>query len=177
MGTDPLAQSKKSQGVCPHGFHKKCGVINMRFLSFISCLLFVSVLAGCIGEDYDFSPPTVSLFNPDDITHETALEEANIEWDFDEQYNKKTEDVQALAKKQEVMHFNSGQKVQYIFEVGHFDSNGVSVSVWKNDSEIKLKLEKGQSFYLPEETGEYVIVFDLDTDKGDAQYVGNLVIE
>ncbi|MDT0160627.1 MULTISPECIES: hypothetical protein [Bacillus] len=149
----------------------------MRFLSFISCLLCVSVLAGCFGEDYDFSPPTVSLFNPDDITQETALEEANVEWDFDEQYNKKTDDVQALAKKQEVMHFNSGQKVQYILEAGHFDSDGVSVSVWKNDSETKLKLEKGQSFYLPEETGEYVIVFDLDTDKGDAQYVGNIVVE
>jgi hypothetical protein len=149
----------------------------MRFLGFISCLLFVSVLAGCFGEDYDFSPPSVSVFNPDDINQEAALEEANVEWAFDEQYNKKTEDVQALAKKQEVMYFNSGQKVQYRLEDGHFDSDGVSVSVWKNGSETKLKLEKGQSFYLPEETGEYMIVFDLDTDKGDAQYVGSIIVE
>ncbi|MGD6853912.1 hypothetical protein [Bacillus infantis] len=149
----------------------------MRFLGLISCLSFTLVLAGCFGEEYNFSPPTVSLFNPDDITQETELEEANVEWDFDEQYNKQTEDVHALAKKQEVMYFNSGQKVQYRLEAGHFDSDGVSVSVWNNDSETKLKLEKGQSFYLPEETGEYVIVFDLDTDKGDAQYVGCIVVE
>ncbi|MCA1042534.1 hypothetical protein LCM00_23885 [Bacillus infantis] len=149
----------------------------MRFLGLISCLSFTLVLAGCFGEDYDFSPPKVSLVNLDDINQETVLAEANVEWDSDEQYNKKTEDVQALAKKQEVMYFNSGQKVQYRLEDGHFDSDGVSVSVWKNDSETKLTLEKGQSFYLPEETGEYMIVFDLDTDKGDAQYVGSIVVE
>jgi hypothetical protein len=152
-------------------------VTKMRFLGFISCLVFVSVLAGCFGENYDFSPPTVSLIKPDDSNQEAALAEANVEWDSDEQYNRKTEDVQALAQKQEVMHFNPGQKVQYSLEAGHFDSDGVSVSVWKNDSETKLKLEKGQSFYLPEETGEYMIVFDLDTDKGNAQYVGNIVVE
>ncbi|MDW0110059.1 hypothetical protein [Sporosarcina aquimarina] len=150
----------------------------MKTLLKISLVFLLTLsLTGCLGEDYDFSPPTVSLINPDDINQEVELEETNIEWYSDEQYNKKTDDIQALAKKQEPMHFNSGQKVEYTLEEGHFDSDGVSVSVWQNNSETKLEIEEIQSFYLPNEAGEYVIVFDLDTNKGNAQYVGNIVID
>lgn len=43
---------------------------------------------------------------------------------------------------------------------------------------LDLEMEHaGAYFNLPKEKGEYVIVLDLPTDKGNAQYVGNIVIQ
>lgn len=150
-----------------------------RFLKLIIGLFFVFSLTGCIGEEYDFSPPTILLANPDGINQEEELAEANIDWHSDERYNKETKDIQSLAKKQNKMYFNSGQQVDLLLDHGDFDLKGISVSVWQNESKMDLerKDEHEQSFYLPKEKGEYVIVVDLDTDKGNAQYVGNVVIQ
>ncbi|MFB6466751.1 hypothetical protein ACE38V_07965 [Cytobacillus sp. Hz8] len=51
-----------------------------RFFKLFIGLLFILTLTGCFGEEYDFTPPTVSLVNPDDITQEEKLAEANIDW-------------------------------------------------------------------------------------------------
>ena len=140
-------------------------------------LFFVLSLTGCFGESYDFSPPTVSLVNPDDITQEEKLVDANIDWTYDEKYNKETKDILSLAKKQNKMYFNSGQKVQFSLEDEHFDAKKVEISLWQNENKIDLAIDNaGQYFNLPKEKGEYMIVVDLPTDKGNAQYVGNIVI-
>lgn len=147
-----------------------------RVLIFIVSLFFVFLLTGCIGEEYDFSPPTVSLTSQE-ITTQEELIEANVNWD-DEQYNKETDDIQLLAKEQNKIYFKSGQKVDVLFDHGDFDPKGISVSVWQNENKVDLKYQqKEQSFYLPEEKGEYMIVFDLNTDRGNAQYVGNIEIQ
>ncbi|WP_141431079.1 hypothetical protein [Bacillus sp. 03113] len=148
-----------------------------RFFKLIIGLFFVFSLTGCIGEDYDFSPPTVSLLNPNDINQQEDLEEANINWNSDKQYSKETEDILSLAKKQNKMYFDSRQQVDLLFEHGDFDLKGVSVSVHQNDKKIDLEFKDDQSFNLPNEKGEYVIVVDLNTDSGNAQYVGNIVIQ
>jgi hypothetical protein len=141
-------------------------------------LFFVVSLTGCFGEEYDFSPPTASLTNPDDITQEEKLAEANIDWKYDEKYNKETDDIQSLAKKQNKMYFNSGQRVQFNLEDGHFDAKDVKISLWQGENKIDLAIDNaGQYFNLPKEKGEYMIVLDLPTDKGTAQYVGNIVIQ
>lgn len=63
-------------------------------------------------------------------------------------------------------------------EDGDFNPNGISVSVWQEDIIIDLEYQKSsQDFYLPEEKGEYIIVIDIDTARGNAQYVGNVVIQ
>lgn len=139
---------------------------------------FVLTVAGCFGEEYDFFPPTVLLVNPDDITQEEVLAEANIDWSYDEQYNKDTKDIHSLAKKQNKMYFNSGQKVQFSLEDGYFDAKKVKISLRQNENKIDLAIDNaGQYFNLPKEKGEYMIVVDLPTDKGNAQYVGNVVIQ
>ena len=141
-------------------------------------LFFVVSLTGCFGEEYDFSPPTASLTNPDDITQEEKLAEANIDWTYDEKYNKETDDILSLAKKQNKMYFNSGQRVQFNLEDGHFDAKDVKMSLWQDENKIDLAIDNaGQYFNLPKEKGEYMIVLDLATDKGTAQYVGNVVIQ
>jgi hypothetical protein len=149
-----------------------------RFCTFLLRLFFVVSLTGCFGESYDFSPPTVSLTNPDDITQEEILAEANIDWTYDEKYNKKAKDILSLAKKQNKMFFNSGQKVQLILEDGDFNPNGISVSVWQSENKINLEYDNAsQDFNLPKEKGEYMIVVDIDANSGNAQYVGNIVIQ
>lgn len=55
------------------------------------------LLTGCIGEDYDFTPPSVTLFESD-----IPLIEANIDWSSDKQYKKETKDILLLAKKQKI---------------------------------------------------------------------------
>lgn len=150
-----------------------------RFCTFLLGLFFVVSLTGCIGESYDFSPPTVSVFTPNGINGQEELAEANINWSYDKKYNKETKDIQSLAKKQNKMYFNSGQRVEITLEDGDFNPNGISVSVWQKEKKIDLEYQKNdQSFYLPKEKGEYMIVVDLNTDNGgNAQYVGNIVIQ
>ncbi|NEU32112.1 hypothetical protein GN156_15255 [bacterium LRH843] len=141
-------------------------------------LFFVFLLTGCLGEEYDFSPPTVSVFTPNGINSKEDLAEANIDWNYDEKYNKETKDIQSFAKKQDVIYFNAGELVAINLEDGDFNPNGISVSVWQEDKKIDLEYQKSsQDFYLPEEKGEYVFVIDIDADSGNAQYVGNIVIQ
>lgn len=149
-----------------------------KLCTFLLGLFFVVSLTGCFGEEYDYSPPTASLTNPDDITQEEKLAEANIDWTYDEKYNKETDDIQSLAKKQNKMYFNSGQRVQFNLEDGHFDAKDVKVSIWQGENKVDLAIDNaGQYFNLPKEKGEYMIVLELPTDKGTAQYVGNIVIQ
>lgn len=141
-------------------------------------MLFVVLLTGCIGEEYDFSPPSASLTNPEDITQEEKLAEANIDWTYDEKYNKETKDILSLAKEQNKMYFNSGQKVQFSLQDGHFDEKKVKISLLQNENKMDLEMEHAGSYFnLPKEKGEYMIVLDLPTDKGTAQYVGNIIIQ
>ena len=73
------------------------------------------------------------------------------------------------------MYFIAGEKVDLLFEHTDFDSKELSVSVWQNDKKLDLEVSD-ISFYLPKEKGEYVIEVNLQTDRGNAQYVGNVVI-
>lgn len=148
------------------------------FFKLIAGLFFVFLLTGCIGEKYDFSPPTVSVFTPNGINSKEDLAEANIDWSYDEKYNKETKDIQSFAKKQDLIYFNAGELVSITLEDGDFNPNGISVSVWQEDKKNDLEYQKSsQDFYLPEEKGEYVLVIDIDADSGNAQYIGNVFIQ
>lgn len=147
------------------------------FLKLFLGILLTLSLAGCIGEDYDFSPPEVTL-QPADAAQQEKLAEANIEWSYDEQYNKKTEDIFALANRQNKLILQSGERVQLTLDHGDFDLDRTAISVWRNDERVTLSYdEKDQSFAAPAEAGEYVIEVELATDRGKAQYVGMLVVE
>lgn len=150
-----------------------------KIFKFIGSLFFVFLLTGCIGETYDFSPPTIYLFTSDGINFQEPLVEANIDWTYDEKYNKETTDIVSLAKKQDVISFNTGELVDIDLEDGDFNPDKISVSLWQNENKTDLEYQRNaQSFYLPNEKGEYVIVIDIKVDNGgSAQYVGNLVIK
>ena len=147
------------------------------FLKLFIGLFLVFILTGCIGEEYDFTPPTVTLNDYPSLNEE--LIEANIDWRIgnNEQLEKETEDILSFAREQKQFRINSGQKVSYDFDNQDFAIEELNVSVWKNDKEKKLELNDERSFHFPKEDGKYVIVFDLRSDRGTAQYVGNIAIQ
>ncbi len=52
---------------------------------------FIRLDVKCIGEEYDFSPPTVSVYTLNSISpKEEGLAKVNIDWEYDEKYNKET---------------------------------------------------------------------------------------
>ncbi|SFA85271.1 MULTISPECIES: hypothetical protein [unclassified Bacillus (in: firmicutes)] len=144
---------------------------------FIGLLFFFS-LTGCIAEDYDFTPPTVTLSNTDSV-QSVDLEEVNIDWrgENGEQIEKHTENILAFARERKQLNFSSGQQVDLLFDSEDFVVEELSVSVWKNDEKVKLNLNDYRSFYFPKDKGVYVIDVELRTDRGSAQYVGNVVIK
>lgn len=130
------------------------------------------LLTGCIGEDYDFTPPSVTLFESD-----IPLIEANIDWSSDKQYKKETKDILLLAKKQKQMSVSPNKQDLITFDSEDFEVYELTIYLWKQDEKTKLELDKNRHFNFPKEKGEYLIEVDLLTDKGDAEYVGNVAVE
>lgn len=148
-------------------------------------MIFVVMLTGCIGENYDFTPPTLNLSSDSNIISE-RLAEANINWRGAENnlIEKETKDILELGEKQQPIYFKAGEKVDLISEHADFMLESTSIAVWENDKSLDLEVNdkvevydvNDISFYLPKEKGEYVIEVNLQTDRGNAQYVGNIVI-
>ncbi|PLT29314.1 hypothetical protein CUU66_14005 [Peribacillus deserti] len=140
-------------------------------------VLFVFVLTGCIGEDYDFTPPSVTLFDISMTNDDIKLKEANIDWNTDKQYSKKTKDIRALAQKQQQIRVNPDKQEFYVgFDSQDFKILELNVLLWQKDKKTKLELDKNHNFQFPIELGDYLIEVDLLTDNGSAEYVGNIEI-
>ncbi|WP_342573209.1 hypothetical protein MHH37_11925 [Solibacillus sp. FSL K6-1781] len=149
-----------------------------RYLNVAIGLLSLFLLSGCFGEDYDFSPPTVMVITPNGIDIQEALAEANIDWKYDDKYNKETEDIQELAEMQNIIYFEPRELVALNMENGTFDPNKIKVSVLQNENKIELEyFIVNQTFNLPTEKGKYILVVDIETDKGNAQYVDNIAVQ
>lgn len=148
----------------------------MRLVKIMIGMLSIFLLTGCFGESYDFSPPTVSLSSSNAIISKEKLAEANIKWYQDNVFNKKIDNLFSLAKKQDPILVKKGSQLELNIVNGYDDLENIEVSIWKGQQETILGIEEDKTFYLPKVEGEYMIVVELDTSKGMAQYVGNLII-
>lgn len=142
------------------------------FMKFLTGLFSVVLLTGCLGEEYDFAPPSVTFVNSD-----VELVEANINWTSDENYVKESTDIISLAKDQPQVNVDSGEEDYIQFNNQDFAIEELTISVWQGEEEIQLELKDGQTFNFPSETGEYVVEVNLVSDKGTAQYVGNIAVQ
>lgn len=142
----------------------------------LSGLFFVLILTGCIGENYNFYPPSVKLSGANNIGP-AEMANANSDWRVKGNVQREiiAKDIFSLAKEQPQMTFVAGETVDLLFEHTDFSTKGVSVSVWKEGKKTDLKV-KDISFTLPKDKGEYVIEVKLHTDRGYAQYVGNILV-
>ena len=140
-------------------------------------VFFVLTLTGCIGENYDFTPPKVSIMNTYDISDEEELEAANINWDTDKKYTKETKDIISFAREQKLLSYDLGEQMEILFDSQDFAVKKLSVYAIQNDKKAELQVEE-RTFNLPDEEGKYVIVVNLLTEEsGSAEYVGNIVIQ
>ncbi|MCK2000752.1 hypothetical protein MZM54_05025 [[Brevibacterium] frigoritolerans] len=149
------------------------------FLKSCIGLLFTISLVGCFGEEYDFTPPSVTLSN-DDVIESYVLQEANVSWigQDSKPIKKETKDILAFAKKQKQMSVTSGQSVNIEFDHGDYKMYDLGVTAWKENEKKELEVQKpNPSFIFPKEKGEYEVVVYLSTDRGSVQYVANVVIE
>ncbi|MCM3596027.1 hypothetical protein M4D55_09555 [Metabacillus idriensis] len=148
-----------------------------KLLKIITCIFLMYLLTGCIAEEYDFTPPAVTLSTSDSIQSE-ELKEANVHWTGENSklLERKTEDFLSFAREQKQLSFTAGQRIDLLFDSEDFVVEELAVSVWKNDEKIDLELDEQRSFYFPKEKGKYAIVVELETDRGSAQYVGNIAI-
>ncbi|MGG4264262.1 hypothetical protein [Peribacillus simplex] len=147
------------------------------YLKLFIGLLFTFSLTGCFGEEYDFSPPSVTLSKRTNFESDIKLKEANIDWKSDKEYKKETKDILSLASKQKQVNIKSGQQGFINFDSQDFKIEEISIWVWKQDEKVKLEVDKNLNFNFPKEKGEYPIEMDLLTEHGSAEYVGNVVIK
>ncbi|QCR31996.1 hypothetical protein [Lysinibacillus sp. SGAir0095] len=140
-------------------------------------LLVILSLSGCIGENYDFSPPSVEL-SSDSNFEPLELEEANIDWrgENNNQIENETEDILSLSKNLQSIYGFRGEEVDLLFGHHDFDLRELSVVAWKNEQKFELEASDS-SFYLPSEKGDYILEVNLKTDRGTAQYVGNVNVQ
>jgi hypothetical protein len=141
-------------------------------------LFLIFSLTGCIGEDYDFTPPTVTLMNTDSVDS-VELTETNIDWrgENGKPLEKEIKDVVDFAREQKELTFPSGQQVDVLFDSEDFAVEELRAFLWLGNEKLQLDMEENRSFTFPKGKGSYVLEVDLQTDRGSAQYVGNIVIE
>ena len=130
------------------------------------------ILSGCIAEEYDYSPPSVTLGSTG-----IQMVESNIDWTRVDEYLKETEDIMALAK-QQPLYLVQASKEDYIqFDSQDFAIKELTVSVWQGENQIPLEMKDERTFNFPSQAGEYVVEVNLVSDNGSAQYVANILIE
>ena len=149
------------------------------FTKLFAGLFSIVLLTGCnfIGENYDYTPPAVSLTYSD-----IELEEANINWDTkgdtSEDGTVKTDDIFELAKEQEQVAVKAGENDSLQFDSQDFLLENVTVLLWKDGQSTSIEIdEKSLDFNYPSEAGSYVIDVTIDTESGTAQYVGNILVD
>ncbi|CAN7549611.1 hypothetical protein [Rossellomorea sp. LjRoot5] len=148
------------------------------FLRALICLFLIFSLTGCIAEDYDFTPPTVTLMETDSVDS-VELTETNIEWrgENGKPLEKETKEVVDFAREQKELTFPSGQQVDVLFDSEDFAVEELRAFLWIGNEKLQLKMDENRSFTFPKGKGSYVLEVDLQTDRGSAQYVGNIVIQ
>ena len=139
-------------------------------------LISLPLLTACFGENYDFTPPDVTLMNNTDYLDTAELTAVNIKWDSDKMYTKKTEDIFSVAKEQKTLVYDAGQEVRVVFVTQDFAIRKLGVYVSKDGVKTDIQVD-GEVFNMPDETGEYIIVLHLLADSGTVEYVGNMLIE
>lgn len=138
--------------------------------------IIVFTLTGCIGEEYDFTPPAITLLG--EMGYESdPLAEANITWRGYESVpiKKEVADIKAFAEKQPQLYYVAGENVSMLFDHTDFDEHALAIYLWNDEQKIGLVAANGD-IKLPEENGDFVLEINLDTDRGKAQYVGRMNI-
>ncbi|WP_201715659.1 hypothetical protein [Rossellomorea arthrocnemi] len=136
--------------------------IERLFMYAFICLFLTFSLTGCIGGDYDFTPPTVTLMEIESVDS-VELTETNIDWHGEngKPLDKETKEILTFAQEEKELTFPPGQQVDLLF-----DSEDLLGFLWVGNEKLKLEMGGDQSFSFPKGKGSYVPEVDLLTDRG-----------
>ncbi|WP_194074644.1 hypothetical protein [Oceanobacillus halophilus] len=157
----------------------------MKFTKLLMVVIFVLILAGCIGEDYDVGVPTahvqleLGLENP-----ATQLTEANISWSSSSgEVEETVENIEEFGLSQEVIRVSPNQKATLDFmeneeNGGDIWSNPrITATLWRDGESIDLELSDYREFRFPTNEGNYVLEVIFSNPGNRAQYVGHIDIQ
>lgn len=146
-------------------------------------LCLTITLTGCIAEDYDVGVPTAHLFLDEGPTSE-QLTEANIRWKTSsEDVTQTIDDIQEFGLLQEEIKVSANEKAFLDFKEN--EENGgdiwtdprITASLLKDGQRIELQMSDNREFRFPTNMGSYVLVVEFRSSAGNAQYVGNILIQ
>lgn len=139
----------------------------------LCCIL---LLTACIGENYDFSPPMMTVSYSYLMNNETyELKEASVDWEgADQEYKETVDDFQSLGRDQEEIEVNADSEGSLILGHSDFELKEIQLSLWQDNEEIELYVNQFNEFQFPDLKGKFTLEVNLFTDRGNVQYVGNI---
>ncbi|MBN9653200.1 hypothetical protein J0K78_02900 [Halobacillus sp. GSS1] len=148
-------------------------------------LFLISVLAGCIGEDYDVGVPTAHLnIDAHVLSKSVQLPEANINWYSSSGKVEETiEDIEEYVQSQDEIKVFPGQDASLDFKENKenggdiWSAPTIAAVLWKNGEKIKIEMNEQREFQFPTEEGKYIFEASFKDGSNAAQYVGNIVIK
>ena len=153
------------------------------FSSFFVGLFVMSLLTGCIGEDYDVGVPTAYIevtIGSNDL--EYPLTKANIIWESSSgKENHVVKDIEEFGLKQEEIWVFANQAVRFVVkenEENGGDSwpNSISIKRWKDGEKTNIDVNENGEFKIPDIEGNYLLEVLINNSTNRAQYLGNVVI-
>lgn len=153
-------------------------------LKLFAGLFFISVLAGCFGEDYDVGVPTAHLnIDAHVLSQSVQLTEANISWySSNGKVEETIDDIEEYGQSRDEIKVFPGQDASLDFKENKENGGDIwtdptiTAVLWKNGEKIKLDLNQHREFRFPTEEGNYILEATFKNESNAAQYVGNIVI-
>ncbi|MED4691430.1 hypothetical protein [Peribacillus frigoritolerans] len=140
------------------------------FFSLFIGMFLISILTGCIGEDYDVGVPTAHLYN--------------VSWSSSSgDVDQKIDDIQEFGLSQEKMKVTANEKISLDFQENVRNGGDIwtdpkiTVALLKDEQRIKLELHENREFQIPNNKGGDVLEVVFTSSRGTAQYVGNILIQ
>lgn len=146
-------------------------------------VLFIFLLTGCIGEDYDVGVPAAHLHARSKI-NPTQLTEANVSWSSSSgEVDETIDNIEEFGLAQEEIRVAPTQKASLEFKEN--EENGgdiwtdptITASLWKNGKQTTINLKDNREIHFPTVEGNYVLEVNFIDSANKAQYIGNIIID
>lgn len=145
----------------------------MKYAKLLTTVLLIFVLTGCIGEDYDFSPPKAEI-----TLNKIPLKTVVVKWNVGQKVYSRNKDILKTAEKMPVANVIAGDKDFINFNHGDYAIQSLDLTFIKDGKEGKIKkldlVDTSQDFKFPLKTGHYIIQVELSTESGNVTYVGSI---
>lgn len=164
-----------------HPFKEDTNIKNTKRTIFVGTL-FIFLLTGCFGEDYDVGVPIAHLQTGSKINLQST--EANVSWRSSSgEVDETIDNIEEFGLAQDEIRVSPNQKASLEFKEN--EENGrniwtdptIAASLWKNGKQTNINLKDNREFHFPTSEGNYVLEINFIDSANKAQYIGNMIID